>query len=796
MLNRIHHIITLFCGILILVICIYGFVSLQGRLDLPPETDLKRLFKEDQPAIFLDGIKIEHEKDLEFILSQKRRQGELTILLTLEGQVVGKQVSLIPYYSLTPFPLIYLAIGIIGFVIGFTVFLLRPKERQARIFYWASLAFCPAVIISGGFHCLGGNRFSYLPGILFYLLYPLVWAFLLHFAFSFTKSLDKKILVSIYAPALLFILGLESTFLYSSLKSSITLHRIYQSIFYVFRFYILAFVLASISQLGLSLKKAAYEVPRAQIKWILFGLFVGLGPFILLYQVPQVFRFDPLISEDLSSLFFVFVPLAFAIAIVKFKLMNIELLIHRSLVYGFLTTFIVSLYIFLVFVFQNLFSTFIRVRETAIYAFAAVAAAAVFHPARKKIQDFVDRSFYRLSYDYKKTILNFNEKAQKMISQDHLVNFFLIKMNNTLPSEHIGISVYSPDGKRPLLQAQTGEKKNLEVLAEVAAESGKIVARKGALSLERDIDFSFEAALKEKNIDMILPFVPRSGSYAGFLSLGKKMSGEKFSRDDLELIQTMTGELILNLERVRLQEEVIFERAEKDKLDELNRLKTEFISTVSHELRTPMSSIRGLTEVLQEGKIKDKAKNEEIIRLVASESSRLTRLLHNILDFGRIEQREKTYDFQNIEIRSIIEEVIKLFAYILEKDNFILRTHFPKAPLRIKGDEDALKQALINLLDNAIKYSVGKKEIDIEVIEIKNEVEIRVKDRGIGIPVADQEKIFDQFYRHPEASRHRPKGVGLGLKIVKHIMDAHHGEIRVDSQHGKGSTFILILPKT
>jgi len=753
------------------------------------------LIQAGQPDISLDGITVNNEKDLEFILSQKRRQEDLTVVFSREGQAEKTEIELIPYYLQMPFPMIYLAIGLIGLGIGFIVFLLRPKERQARIFYWASLSFSSAIIISGGFHCLGRNSLSYLPGILFYLLYPLAPACLLHFALSFYRRQSRKNLVIIYGPALLFILGLESTFLISSLASSIEIHRIYQSIFYVFRFYIVAFVLASIVHLIFGLRKASDEVPRAQIKWILYGLFVGLGPFIFFYQVPQVFRSDPLISEDLSSLFFIFVPLAFALAIIKFKLMNIELLIHRSLVYGFLTIFTVSLYIFLGFVFQNLLSTFIQVRDTAIYAVAAVAAAAAFHPARKKIQDFVDKSFYRLSYDYRKTIHNFNEKAQRMINQEHLINFFLMKMSQTLPLEHIGVFTYSTRAKKTRVQIQTGADRNLEQLTRIPAREGKIMARRGTLRTEKNIDFSYEELLKEIHLEIVLPFVLRSGSYSGFLSLGKKKSGERFSRDDLELIQTMSGELILNLERLRLQEEVILERAEKEKLDELNRLKTEFISTLSHELRTPMSSIRGLTEVLQEGKIKDRTKHEEIIKLVAGESSRLIRLLHNILDFGRIERKEKTYHFQNIELRSVVNEVTKLFDHALEKEGFLLRIVFPEDPLYIKGDEDALKQALINLIDNAIKYSVRKKEVDVEVIELKNKIEIRVRDKGIGIPLGDQEKIFEKFYRHPEARQHRPKGVGLGLKITKHIIDAHHGKIRVKSQPGEGSTFSLILPK-
>ena len=322
----------------------------------------------------------------------------------------------------------------------------------------------------------------------------------------------------------------------------------------------------------------------------------------------------------------------------------------------------------------------------------------------------------------------------------------------------------------------------------------RVFARKNAVRTEENMDFSRERLLEEKEIDMFIPLSFKSSDLTGFLSLGKKKSREKFSRDDIDLLLAMSRDLALNLERIRLLEEVIYERVEKEKLSDLIRLKTEFISTVSHELRTPMSSIRGLAEILQEGKIKEKAKQEELIRLVATESSRLSRFLHNILDFGKIEQNKKTYNYQKKELQSVIKEVVQLFQYRSDAGEFVFNTKMPGKPLFLKIDQDAVMQALTNLLDNAIKYSSDEKQIVVELVPREKQVEIRIKDKGIGIPAGEKKKIFEGFYRHAEADRHSTKGVGLGLTIVKHIMRAHGGEIHVESQPGEGSTFSLIFP--
>jgi len=782
----------LFVGLIIFLISIYGFFLLRQRPGLPLPTGVDYGFVEQ-----IDGVKTEGKLDREFMLSRKTIGEQVTFHIKVNDTIKKREGQIIPYYSgpQAAYPLIYFLIALFCLAVAILVFFLRAEDSRARIYYWASLALSSSLIINSGFFCLRKNWLSYVPGILYYILYPLAPALLLRFSLFFSKKKLKISRFFIYCPALIFAGALEVLFLLSSLKSSIEINKYYQIVLYAFRCYLILFVLLAVFFLILSYRKVAMEEERAQIKWIFYGLFVGLGPFILLYELPQVIRNKPLMTEDFSMLFFIFVPLAFAFSIVKFKLMEVELVINRSLVYFLLTVFTVSIYLFSVALLQNIFSNFFSVNKTAVSVIGALAAAVAFHPARKKIQEIVDKAFFRMTFDYKKSILSFSERAYEMVNRGQLVEFFLQKMKNTLLLEHIGVYIFSVrSGKPKLLIGKNGEK-NLNFLVSLCMDSDNIIARKRAVRTEEHMDFSLEEELEEKKIELIFPLSFKSSDLAGLLSLGKKKSGEKFSRDDIELLLTMARELALNLERIRLQEEVIYERVEREKLNELNRLKTEFISSVSHELRTPMSSIQGLAEILQGGKIKEKTKQDELINLVASESSRLSRFLHNILDFGKIEQQVKTYNFQKVKIQSIIIEVAQLFLQKLESDGFVFTVDLAEGPIFLEIDQDAVKQALTNLIDNAIKYSPDKREIVIQLIEREKLAEIHVKDKGIGIPSRDIKRIFEEFYRHAEASQHNPKGVGLGLKIVKHIMEAHKGEVKVESQANKGSTFILIFPK-
>lgn len=208
-----------------------------------------------------------------------------------------------------------------------------------------------------------------------------------------------------------------------------------------------------------------------------------------------------------------------------------------------------------------------------------------------------------------------------------------------------------------------------------------------------------------------------------------------------------------------------------------------------------MSSIEGLAELLQGERIKDRAKREELLGLLASESGRLSRLIHNILDFGNIERQARVYRFETTEVRSLVEETVNAMRPRIEGAGFKLRLKCPAEAVFLDIDRDAVKQVLVNLVDNALKYSPEDKEIDIQVAVRPGEVEVEVSDRGIGIDPGQIDRIFETFYRAPEAVLVNPKGVGIGLKIVKHVMDAHHGTIRVEGRPPRGSTFRLIFPK-
>ena len=174
-------------------------------------------------------------------------------------------------------------------------------------------------------------------------------------------------------------------------------------------------------------------------------------------------------------------------------------------------------------------------------------------------------------------------------------------------------------------------------------EPGPFRGRPRSADLDAGVDFAYAEELARDGLDLAAPLALRDGGVCGWLVLGRKRVGRASLPGRIwPSCASLTAEMTPNLERIRLQEEVIYERASREKLDELNALKTEFISSVSHELRTPMTSIQGLAEMLQSGRVIDPAHRDKYLGLLATESGRLSRLIHNVLDYGRIEQKAKT----------------------------------------------------------------------------------------------------------------------------------------------------------
>ncbi|MCH7823823.1 MAG: ATP-binding protein [Acidobacteria bacterium] len=227
---------------------------------------------------------------------------------------------------------------------------------------------------------------------------------------------------------------------------------------------------------------------------------------------------------------------------------------------------------------------------------------------------------------------------------------------------------------------------------------------------------------------------------------------------------------------------------------EMAEMRSQFVSSVSHELRTPLTSIRMFAETLRDRPSGAEAPADDFLEIIIGESERLTRLLDNVLNFSKIERGSKIYHLDSMRLEEAVESARRALAFSLEQHGFELIVDVEEGLPLAHADRDAIEQAVLNLLTNAVKYSNGERRIELCLRRDGQFGAIEVTDHGIGIRPEDRERIFEPFYRvkHPQLE-HVP-GTGLGLALVRHIADAHQGDVTVESSPGQGSTFRLRIP--
>lgn len=227
---------------------------------------------------------------------------------------------------------------------------------------------------------------------------------------------------------------------------------------------------------------------------------------------------------------------------------------------------------------------------------------------------------------------------------------------------------------------------------------------------------------------------------------------------------------------------------------EVSRMKSEFVSNVSHELKTPLTLIRMFGETLDTGMVTDENKRKEFYSIIRKESERLTHLIDNVLDFSKMDTGAKKYHFKESDLVNVVRSSLEAYKFHIRDNGFEIKSVFPEGKIELKIDSDAISQALLNLLSNAVKYSEDKKFIRVEVSSNVSSAIISVTDNGVGIAKGELNKIFDKFYRASTSKVEQTGGSGLGLALVKHIVEAHKGAIDVKSDVGKGSRFTIRIP--
>jgi two-component system phosphate regulon sensor histidine kinase PhoR len=228
----------------------------------------------------------------------------------------------------------------------------------------------------------------------------------------------------------------------------------------------------------------------------------------------------------------------------------------------------------------------------------------------------------------------------------------------------------------------------------------------------------------------------------------------------------------------------------------ISTLKSEFVANVSHELKTPLALIRMFGEMLQSGRVASDDKRQQYLDIIVAESERLSALIENVLDFARVERGRHAYDFGRADVGEAVARAVSVYRHQAEREGVEVTVEFGGDLLHPRVDARAIQLAVINLIDNALKYASGSKVVQVRAKRMPSYISIRVTDNGPGVAEEDRERIFERFVRGTAARTRSVRGSGIGLALVKHIAESHGGRAWVEGAPGGGATFVILLPMT
>jgi signal transduction histidine kinase len=795
--------------ILILLICVGGLYLIILKADLPFKTSVinSMLFVSENlvsnenvnagdEIVSIDNLQFSKWEELEVYLDGKNIGDAVEIKLKNNVEVKSATVSLKNYYSL--FDLIIISfVALVFFVMGVLVRIRASDNYSAHVFHWASVGLGMVIVMTAGYYDNQHLSYGHFNRIIWLFAYSVTPVLFIHFTSSFTKRKVKGIkyiLWYFYVSAVINAVILSYLFLDATIGGELISLKNYVAFFdSFFRIFLITCIIIAISICIYAYRSTSEIEERKRLQWLLLGFFVGPFSFVIFWVIPIFLTGYSLIPESLVLIFLTAIPITFSIAIIKYHLMDINLIIRRSVLYTLVLVVIIITYIGIS-SFITLFVTdFNPAFPSVLTVFAVVL---LLQPLKNRIQKFIDKKFFRVEYDYRKEQNNYLDDIKNIYDVKSLAELIVERVDRLIPVEKIGYFELDNQTKRIKIIADKGWK-----LLEGRSIRFEFENLKTELSIPIAVDDKVELGLKVESADikvfkrwgmvLVFPAKSPSGIIHGFLVLGAKKSGVRFLKDDIDLLNSVAAASALAIDRIKLQEELILEQLEAKRLEELNELKSFFMQTITHELKTPLTSIKLFTEKLQNTEQLDYEKKDFWLKVIDGESDKLRRLIDNILDYARIEKGMKSYVQKPINLSQVVNKAVESMKYQFMISKQTIEVLTSSDDIIINADEDAVERAITNLLTNAIKYSSAESKTFLSVRKVNGNALIEVKDHGRGISDEDLKNIFEPFKRVKAVEVKKIEGTGLGLAIVKHIMDAHQGKVEVESEIGKGSKFTL-----
>ena len=548
-------------------------------------------------------------------------------------------------------------------------------------------------------------------------------------------------------------------------------------------------------------------VVKRQAQWIIWGLAFGIaaaiGDLVLTWTNTHTPERSAVLLLGTIPL-----PVGFAFAILRYHLLEVDLVIKRSAVYAILTGGLAALYLLLISLLSNALGLAAGTGGYALVLFlSALIIGILTNPARSRIQDLIDRTFFRQHLDYERTLSQWSEELSTSIQFADLSRLLLDEVPQQLAISRAWLLVLNKEATllEPLAAGgATGDRSPL-------SESYGTVPgmERSGMSLAADSDLANRlfsekvtvlddhdsAAWHQAGARVVLPLV--SGKQLlGIYLLGGKRSGDLYRRQELDLLRTFANQAAVAIANARLYEQVrAFSQELERKVEERTRELRESLSAVYHELRTPITAIQGYSELVLDGgagPVSDK--QVRYMTVVQNNVRRLGDLVTDLAEVSQIEAGRLKVHPEPLDLRTAAEDTVASLKGVIEEKELKVEIVTASAAPVIQGDYKRVVQILTNLIGNACRYTPVGGRITVSFQPVDGIMLTTVRDTGIGVRPDELGRIFERFYRGDDPLVREQRGTGLGLSIAKSLVELHGGRIWVESEVGKGSAFGFTLP--
>jgi signal transduction histidine kinase len=696
--------------------------------------------------------------------------------------------------------------------VGTLVAVQRPLDRAARLFFLTSVVLALYFALQEkeavGLVCLQAVALTLAP------------ALTIHFFLTFPKErwlVRTRWWFLLYLPSLVLMVLTLGAFAQAVRAGTGVFHAPRFQALTTVAFAYLAFgAILGLVSVAYAYATTPHSILKRQLQWVMWGLACAIvtstADILLTLLEMQSYEIWGLLLLGTFPL-----PVAFAFAILRYRLLDIDLVVNRSVVYGLLTAALAAVYLFLISVLSNALGMAAGSGGyTTLLFLSALLIGILVNPLRARIQRIIDQTFFRRQVNYQRALIQWSQELGTSLRFADLAKLLLQEIPRELQVERAALLIL--------------DREEMHLLSLAAWDNGESAESKGSVQLTLSAHSAFAACLlrpgmvlllgsgreradlpvgedvgesqpseapaawEQAGLQLVLPLVS-GGKLVGIYLLGRKLSGDIYQRQELDLLRTLSNQAAVAIANARLYEEVhAFSQELEGKVRERTRELRDFFSAVYHELSTPITAMRGYTALVLDGRGGQLTEKQTgYMEAVRRNIRRLMGLVADLSDVSKIEDGRLTLHPEPLDLSVAITETVNSLSGMIDEKGLHLDIALAPEAVIVQGDPQRIVQILTNLVGNACRYTPAGGQITISADKVDGRAEVAVRDTGIGIDEDELEHIFERFYRSSDPRVQEHSGTGLGLAITKSLVELHGSHLWVSSSLGKGSTFGFAL---